>query len=96
MISLRNVSVSPSTPAAVCFLPPCALLLSCNTVPAAELAPGGELLLCSGTVANPQLLMLSGIGPKQQLSEAGVKVVAEAEGVGKNLQDHPATLWASL
>jgi choline dehydrogenase len=64
--------------------------------PAAELAAGGELLLCSGTVANPQLLMLSGIGPKQQLAEAGIKAVAESEGVGKNLQDHPATLWASL
>lgn len=62
----------------------------------AELAAGGELLLCSGTVANPQLLMLSGIGPKQQLAEAGIKMVAESEGVGKNLQDHPATLWAAL
>lgn len=64
--------------------------------PAAELAAGGELLLCSGTVANPQLLMLSGIGPKKQLAEAGIKVVAESEGVGQNLQDHPATLWAAL
>ncbi|WIA36647.1 hypothetical protein OEZ86_007931 [Tetradesmus obliquus] len=61
----------------------------------AELAPGGELLLCSGTAANPQLLMLSGIGPAQQLAEAGIAVVAEAGGVGQNLQDHPATLWAS-
>jgi choline dehydrogenase-like flavoprotein len=39
--------------------------------------------------------MLSGIGPKKQLAEAGIKVVAESEGVGQNLQDHPATLWAS-
>lgn len=69
-----------------CFLP----------VAAAELAPGGELLLCSGTVANPQLLMLSGIGPKKQLAEAGIKAIVESEGVGKNLQDHPATLWAAL
>jgi choline dehydrogenase len=63
--------------------------------PAAELAPGGELLLCSGTAANPQLLMLSGIGPAKQLAEAGIAVVADAAGVGQNLQDHPATLWAS-
>lgn len=64
--------------------------------PAAELSAGGELLLCSGTVANPQLLMLSGIGPKKALAEAGIKAVVESEGVGQNLQDHPATLWAAL
>lgn len=40
--------------------------------------------------------MLSGIGPKQQLAQAGIQAVAEAEGVGQNLQDHPATLWAAL
>lgn len=62
---------------------------------AAELAPGGEVLLCSGTVANPQLLMLSGIGPAAQLSDAGVQVLVDAPGVGANLQDHPATLWAA-
>jgi choline dehydrogenase-like flavoprotein len=72
------------------FLP----LFSINLL-AAELAPGGELLLCSGTAANPQLLMLSGIGPAGQLAEAGIPVVADAAGVGQNLQDHPATLWAS-
>jgi choline dehydrogenase-like flavoprotein len=67
----------------------------CHTATAAELAPGGEVLLCSGTVANPQLLMLSGIGPQQQLAAAGVPVVVDAQGVGQNLQDHPATLWAA-
>lgn len=54
------------------------------------------MLLCSGTVANPQLLMLSGIGPKKQLAEAGIKAVVESQGMGQNLQDHPATLWAAL
>jgi choline dehydrogenase-like flavoprotein len=62
---------------------------------AAELAPGGEVLLCSGTVANPQLLMLSGIGPAAKLSDAGVQMLVDAPGVGANLQDHPATLWAA-
>ncbi|KAF8065553.1 alkJ [Scenedesmus sp. PABB004] len=62
----------------------------------AELAPGGELLLCGGTVANPQLLMLSGIGPAAALAASGVPLVADAPGVGQNLQDHPATLWAAL
>eukprot|EP00878_Enallax_costatus_P001969 GHUV01002133.1.p1 GENE.GHUV01002133.1~~GHUV01002133.1.p1 ORF type:complete len:615 (+),score=207.39 GHUV01002133.1:83-1927(+) len=62
----------------------------------AELAPGGEVLLCSGTVANPQLLMLSGIGPADQVAEAGIPLVADLPGIGQNLQDHPATLWASM
>ncbi|GBF88787.1 choline dehydrogenase [Raphidocelis subcapitata] len=62
----------------------------------AELAPGGEVLMCSGTVANPQLLMLSGIGPEGALRDLGLPVVAAAEGVGANLQDHPATLFAAL
>lgn len=64
--------------------------------PTAELAPSGEVLLCSGTVANPQLLMLSGIGPEAQLRDLGLPVVAASEGVGANLQDHPATLYAAL
>jgi choline dehydrogenase len=62
---------------------------------AGELAPGGELLLCSGAVANLQLQILSGIGPAAQLAEAGIPVVADAAGVGQNLQDHPASLWAA-
>jgi choline dehydrogenase len=74
---------------------PAASFLLLLSLLAAELAPGGELLLCSGTVANPQLLMLSGIGPAAQLAEAGIAVVADAAGVGQNLQDHPATLWAA-
>lgn len=63
---------------------------------AAQLAPGGEVLLCAGAVATPQLLMLSGVGPEATLREHGIGVVAAAEGVGANLQDHPATLFAAL
>jgi choline dehydrogenase len=53
------------------------------------------VLLCSGTVANPQLLTLSGIGPEASLRDLGLPVVAASEGVGANLQDHPATLYAA-
>ena len=54
------------------------------------------MVLCSGTVANPQLLMLSGIGPEGKLRDLGVPVAAAAPGVGENLQDHPAALFAAL
>jgi choline dehydrogenase-like flavoprotein len=47
-----------------------------------------ELLLSSGAINSPQLLLLSGIGPADELRQAGVGVVHDLEGVGKNLQDH--------
>lgn len=63
---------------------------------AAETKAGGEVLLCTGAVQSPQLLMLSGIGPADTLREHNIDVVVESSGVGQNLQDHPAALWASL
>ena len=53
---------------------------------AAELAEGGEVLLAAGAVHTPQILQLSGIGPKQALQEQGIPVVADVAGVGENLQ----------
>src|ERR1700754_1156858 len=49
-----------------------------------------EVLLCAGTIATPQLLMLSGIGPAAHLREQGIPVVLDVPGVGANLHDHPA------
>ncbi|KAL0840846.1 hypothetical protein ABMA28_014651 [Loxostege sticticalis] len=46
-----------------------------------------EIILSGGAINSPQLLMLSGIGPKKHLNSVGVKVVADLP-VGKNLQDH--------
>jgi choline dehydrogenase len=47
-----------------------------------------EVILCGGAVNSPQLLMLSGIGPQEQLAEFGVPVVHHLPGVGQSLQDH--------
>ena len=54
-----------------------------------------EVLLCGGAINSPQLLMLSGIGPKTHLTEVGIDTRVELSGVGANLQDHPVTplLW---
>ena len=46
-----------------------------------------EVILCGGAFNTPQLLMLSGIGPKDQLDRWGIKPVKVLAGVGKNLQD---------
>ena len=47
-----------------------------------------EVILCAGSIGSPQLLQLSGIGPKKVLDDAGVDVLHELPGVGENLQDH--------
>ena len=47
-----------------------------------------EVILCSGPINNPQLLMLSGIGPTDQLREFGIEPLHHLPGVGENLQDH--------
>ncbi len=48
-----------------------------------------ELVLCAGAFESPKLLMLSGIGPADQLTELGVHVQLDLPGVGANLHDHP-------
>ncbi|GIY53599.1 glucose dehydrogenase [Caerostris darwini] len=46
-----------------------------------------EVIVSAGSINSPQLLMLSGIGPKKQLKRLGIPVVADLP-VGENLQDH--------
>jgi choline dehydrogenase len=47
-----------------------------------------EVLLAAGSIQSPQLLQLSGIGPRALLDRLGIPVVHDAPGVGENLQDH--------
>ena len=47
-----------------------------------------EVILAGGAINSPQLLMLSGIGPIDQLREHGLPVVHNASEVGQNLRDH--------
>ncbi len=54
-----------------------------------ELAATREVVLAAGTVNSPQLLLLSGIGPADDLARHGIAVVRDLPGVGANLQDHP-------
>ena len=48
-----------------------------------------EVILCAGAIKSPQLLMLSGIGPSDELHKFGIEVSAHSPQVGKNLQNHP-------
>ena len=74
---------------------------------AVEVAAGREVILASGAINSPQLLMLSGIGPAAHLRQHGIPVVADRPGVGGNLTDHlefyfqvaceePITLYGAL
>jgi choline dehydrogenase len=47
-----------------------------------------EIILSAGAVNSPQLLQLSGVGPKEVLQQAGVAQVHESPAVGQHLQDH--------
>ena len=51
-------------------------------------ASAGRIILSGGAINSPQLLMLSGIGPPEQLRAVDIDVQHELKGVGKNLQDH--------
>ena len=53
-----------------------------------ELHAEGGVILAAGAVTSPHLLMLSGIGPADELRAAGVDVHSDLPGVGQNLQDH--------
>lgn len=48
-----------------------------------------EVIVSAGAFQSPQLLMVSGVGPQDQLEEHGIQVVANRPGVGQNMWDHP-------
>jgi choline dehydrogenase len=54
----------------------------------AERIHAGEVILAGGSINSPQLLLLSGVGPVDDLARLGIPVVADRPGVGQNLQDH--------
>jgi len=54
-----------------------------------EARAGREVVLAGGAVNSPQLLLLSGVGPADQLRRHGIEVIVDAPRVGEGLQDHP-------
>ena len=73
------------------------LLISRGRVTGVEYARQGQVcsigarqqvILCGGAFETPKLLMLSGIGPQEQLRRHGIDLVAHLPGVGANLSDH--------
>lgn len=73
------------------------LVFTGTTVTGVEVESGGarfiiegrEVVLSAGAVASPQLLMLSGVGPQDELRALGIPLVHHLPGVGQNMRDHP-------
>ena len=55
---------------------------------AAQARAEREVILCGGAINSPHLLLLSGVGPADELRPFGIDVIHDLPGVGKNLQDH--------
>ena len=53
---------------------------------------GREVVLSAGAIKSAHLLLLSGVGPREQLEAFGIPVVRDLPGVGKNMKDHPQAL----
>src|SRR4051794_15309277 len=56
-----------------------------------DIRAGEEVILSAGAIDTPRLLMLSGIGPADELTEVGIDVTVDLPAVGRNLQDHTVT-----
>ena len=55
----------------------------------------GEVVLSSGAIGSPHVMLLSGVGPAEHLQAVGIPVTHNLPGVGQNLRDHPMvfTTW---
>lgn len=51
-----------------------------------------ETIITAGALHSPQILQRSGVGPAAILQEAGIPIVVNLPGVGRNLQDHPSSM----
>ena len=73
------------------------ILIENSRVVGVEAESGGEVftvetasvVLSAGALKSPHILMLSGVGPKDQLEQFGIPVIQELPGVGQNLWNHP-------
>ena len=59
---------------------------------ASLIVEAGEVLLSGGALNSPKLLMMSGIGPADHLSDVGIDPVIDLPGVGQNLMDHATVI----
>ena len=74
------------------------IIFECNRAVGVDVWSGGErftaegeqIILSSGAIGSPQILMLSGVGSADHLRSLGIPLVLDSPGVRQNLRDHPA------
>jgi choline dehydrogenase len=65
-----------------------AVAVECVTKDGQRVYRAREIILSAGAIETPRLLLLSGIGPANQLSAVGIPVIHDSPGVGSNLREH--------
>ena len=76
------------------------MVIKNGRVTGVEVKSGGErftvesdqVVLSAGSIGSPHILMLSGIGPAEQLNAVNIPTALELPGVGQNLRDHPIVI----
>jgi choline dehydrogenase-like flavoprotein len=87
---LNNVDVFCETPVARILLDDTKRAVGVELLSGKKLHASKEVIVSCGTQKTPQILMLSGIGPADELSKHGIPPVLAAPAVGQNLFDHTA------
>jgi choline dehydrogenase-like flavoprotein len=69
-----------------------AVNVTCQSSGQAFVISGKEIIVSAGAINTPKLLMLSGVGPGDQLESLGIPVVADRPEIGSNLRDHALSI----
>ena len=70
--------------------PPRAVGVAVESGDATFVVEGSEIILAAGAIASPQLLLLSGVGPADELRPLGIDPVHHLPGVGRSMKNHPS------
>ncbi|KAK4032102.1 hypothetical protein C8A01DRAFT_51032 [Parachaetomium inaequale] len=84
-----RVVLNGTTATGVSFVPVSSGPSSSNSSSETVVSARKEVIIAAGGIHSPQVLQLSGIGPRKLLSSANITTVVDLPGVGQNFQDHP-------
>jgi choline dehydrogenase-like flavoprotein len=84
-----KVILSGTTATGVSIVPVSSGRPSSNSSSETVVSARKEVIVAAGGIHSPQILQLSGVGPRKLLSSANITTVVDLPGVGQNFQDHP-------